>query len=37
MKCYDPKTNASHAVTFFGLIAEHGFDNRNAGFYQASC
>jgi hypothetical protein len=37
MKCYDPKTNASHARTFLGLIAQHGFDNRAAGFYQASC
>lgn len=37
MKCYDPKTNASHAKTFLSLIAQHGFDNRAAGFYKASC
>jgi hypothetical protein len=37
MKCYDPKTNASHARIFLGLIAQHGFNNKAAGFYQASC
>lgn len=37
MKCYDPKTNASHAQAFFRMIAQHGFDNRAAGAYQASC
>ncbi len=37
MKCYDPKTNASHASAFLGYIVEHGFDNKAAGFYQASC
>jgi hypothetical protein len=37
MKCYDPKTNPSHARAFLGMIAQHGFDNRAAGAYQASC
>lgn len=37
MKCLDPKTNASHARTFFGYIAAHCFKDQNAGYYQYSC
>ena len=37
MKCFDPKTNSTHAKKFLAMIAQHGFANRAAGYYQDNC
>lgn len=37
MRCYNPKTNVSHAKIFLSYIVRHGFANAAAGTYRAGC
>lgn len=36
ISCLNPKTNGNHAGIFLRLIAQHGLNNKSAGYYQAS-
>lgn len=37
MKCLNPKTSLSHALTFLSYIVRHGFADASAGAYKYTC